>query len=129
MDNNQIAYYQRNMAYAKPQKTYQTQLSPAEEIQFLKWIRENQVPYDPSPQSDYDMAGFWRALRTGDARATQAINPNDNRIHYPDTWKTPYHQTFSRQSQWALPSAPDWNDLDQLVMPDGTVIFDERKIK
>lgn len=77
---------------------------------------------------DYDMRGFWKALQAGDPLAQAAIDPNDQRMHYPDYWKTPYHETFSAESQWADPKkAPSWNDKDQLVMPDGTVIFDDRE--
>ncbi len=62
----------------------------------------------------------------GDPRAVSSINPNDNMMHYPDYWKTPFHESFSHESQWATPGAPIWNELDQLVTPDGKVVFDER---
>ena len=49
-------------------------------------------------------------------------------MHFPDFWKTPYHESFSAESQWADPAkAPKWNAQDQLVLPDGTVVFDEKK--
>lgn len=73
------------------------------------------------------MRGFWTALQQGKPIATTAIDPNDKRIHYPDYWKTPLHQTFSAESQWANPArAPAWNDRDQLVLPNGQVIYDDR---
>jgi hypothetical protein len=85
------------------------------------------VPFDPNaPSSDYDMRGFFKALTSGDPRATSAIDPNDARMHYPDYWKTPSHQTFSGESQFATPSAPAWNQRDQLVGPGGRIIFDDR---
>ncbi len=125
MPENQ--YYQRNMQYAKPSRIgYITQLSEKETIPFLKWTRDNKVPYDRSQQADYDMPGFWRALTSGNQLAKTAVDPNDNRIHYPDYWKTPYHQTFSNESQWATPGAPSWNEHDQLVLPNGRVIFDDK---
>lgn len=124
--NDLMQILARNMAYAKPERSYQTPLRTDEQAQFFKWLQDNQAPYDPSPQSDYDMAGFWKALQSGNPIAASSVNPNDNQIHYPDYWKTPYHKSFSRESQWALPSAPDWNDKDQLVMPDGTIVYDER---
>lgn len=34
--------------------------------------------------------------------------------------------TFSNESQWAIENAPRWNDKDQLIAPDGTVLFDDR---
>lgn len=107
--------------------TYRTELTPMEEQMFQAWVAQNKVPVDDSPKADYDMRGFYRALLNGDPRATSAVDPNDKRMHYPDTWKTPQHETFSNQSQWALPSAPGWNAQDQLVSAGGRVLFDDRK--
>jgi hypothetical protein len=73
------------------------------------------------------MRGFFRALLSGDPRAASAIDPNDQRMHYPDFWKTPQHETFSKESQWALPNSPAWNEQDQLVSPGGRIVFDDRK--
>lgn len=116
--------------YAKPSKTgYITQLTPQEMAQFLTWVRTNNIPYDPSPNADYDMPGFWKGLVSGDPKATTAIDPNDKRLHFTDYWKTPYHKTFSRESQYAMPDAPEWNDQDQLVDKDGKVLFDDRAPK
>lgn len=122
-----MTIYQRNLAYTlQPKGGYQTPLNTKEQMKFYNWVEKNKVPYDPSPQSDYDMAGFFKALQDGDPRALTAINPNDKQIHYPDYWKTPYHQTFSNESRYATNGAPAWNQQDQLVMPDGSIIYDER---
>jgi hypothetical protein len=107
--------------------TYKTELTPMEEQLFQAWVVQNKVPLDEGPQADYDMRGFFRALLSGDPRAKSAIDPNDSRMHYPDFWKTPQHETFSRESQWALPRSPEWNEQDQLVSPGGRVVFDDRK--
>lgn len=123
---------QRNGAFARPSATdYTTQLAPEEEQQFRQWVAEQQVPFDPDePTQDYDMRGFWKGLVTGDPNARSGINPNDNKLHYTDHWKTPYHHSFSRESQYATPMGPSWNEQDQLVMPmNGAVVFDERKPK
>jgi hypothetical protein len=118
--------YKKNSAYAK-KGDYQTQLNPASEAKFRSWLKANKVPFDPkSKVSDYDMRGFWLALQAKDPKAMTAINPNDKQLHYPDHWKTPYHQSFSNESQWATKGAPSWNKKDQLVLPDGKVVFDER---
>lgn len=118
--------YKKNETYAK-KGDYQTQLNPASEEKFRGWLRANKVPFDPNSKvSDYDMRGFWLALQSNDPRAISATNPNDKRLHYPDFWKTPYHQSFSSESQWAKPGAPSWNKSDQLVLPNGKVVFDER---
>jgi len=118
--------FMRNKKYAKPSNSYVTRLDPAAQQEFGLWVQQNKIPYDPSPASDYDMAGFYQALKANDPRATTAINVNDHRLHFPDYWKTPYHQSFSNESRWALPTAPRWNESDQLVLPNGQVVFDER---
>ena len=107
--------------------TYRTELTPMEEKLFQAWVAQNKVPVDNGPRADYDMRGFFRALLSGDPRAASAVDPNDQRMHYPDVWKTPQHETFSKQSQWALPNSPDWNEQDQLVSPGGRIVFDDKK--
>lgn len=110
-----------------PFTSYQTSLLPADEMRFQQWALQNRVPVDSSPTSDYDMRGFWRGLVSGDPRARQGVNANDGLMHFSDTWKTPYHQSFSRESQWATPAAPTWNEQDQLVDMQGRIRYDERK--
>lgn len=119
--------YARNQRYVTPgEHSYNTSLPPDEERGFLRWLKKDNVPFDPSAKtSDYDMRGFYDALQRGDERARSAIDSNDGRLHYPDYWKTPYHQTFSNESQWALPTAPHWDD-DKLVDSKGAVMFDDR---
>jgi hypothetical protein len=95
---------------------------------YRQWVQQNNVPTDPTstaPQ-DYDMRGFWRGLQQGDPRAQSAVDPNDSRLHFPDYWKTPIHQTFSNESQWAPPDAPQWTPNDQLAKPNGQVVFDDK---
>jgi hypothetical protein len=106
---------------------YNTQLPSLQEMQFLNWLQQNKVPFNPNAsQSDYDMRGFYQALQQGNPAATTAINPNDNQMHYPDYWKTPMHQTFSAESQWAPASAPQWVNDSQLAAPSGKIVFDEK---
>ena len=117
---------QRNSKYAVP-GNYFTALPPEQELMFRRWVQQNKVPFNPEDSvSDYDMRGFWSALQRGDPRATSNINPNDSKLHYPDVWKTPYHETFSSESQWAMPNAPTWKGT-KLILRDGTVIFDEKE--
>lgn len=125
-------WYQRNQAWMKQgAQNFNMSLTPREEVQFRQWLAANNVPFNPdAPLTDYDMRGFWKAMNTGDERAKNAVDPNDQKLHYPDYWKTPYHETFSAESQWADPvKAPKWNDKDQLVLPGGKVIFDDRAPK
>lgn len=100
---------------------YSTQLSGPQEAQFQNWVQTNQIPFDPSPTSDYDMRGFWQAQQAGDPNAQRAGN-----LHFPDTYKTPYHQSFSGESQYAIPGvAPHWQG-NQLIDRKGNVVFKEQ---
>jgi hypothetical protein len=101
---------------------YKTPLSADEESAFQDWARKNGVPWQDTPDADYDMRGFWKASQSG--KASTAVNPSDGRVHYPDTFKTPYHATFSNESQYATPDAPHW-ERTKLVRPDGSVVTDE----
>lgn len=119
--------FARNSAYAIPQASYQTTLDPQTEQAFQQWVKQNNVPFDPSPTADYDMRGFYQGLMSGNPNAQTGVNQNDGKLHFSDYWKTPYHQSFSNESQWAVKGkAPKWNDKDQLVLPSGQVVFDER---
>lgn len=128
---SQNEIYQRNAPYvASGASNFNTKLDPLQEMMFQKWVGQNKVPFDPNGGvQDYDMRGFYSALQSGHPKAVSAINPNDSQMHYPDYWKTPYHESFSNESQWAGPVAPKWNDKDQLIGPDGRILYDERKRK
>ena len=120
------ALLNRNLQWAKPDWKITTFKSDKEEEKFLDWVKQNEVPFDPAdPFPDYDMRGFYQALSKGDERASTAVDPYDKQIHFPDYWKTPYHETFSNESQWAIPgAAPTWNQQDQLITQTGQVLFD-----
>jgi hypothetical protein len=116
------------LAGRQPGATYNTQLDPGQEKFFRMWVAANHVPFNPdatAPQ-DYDMRGFYQGLQQQNPKAMSAVDPNDGLMHYPDFWKTPVHQTFSNESQWAPADAPVWNDRDQLVSQGGRVLFDDR---
>jgi len=121
-------FFDRNQAYVLPGKhVFNTPLPPEQETQFRSWVADRGVPFDvEAPVSDYDMRGFWQALQAKDPRAWQSLNVNDASMHFPDYWKTPYHETFSNESQWATQDAPTWDALDRLVDREGNVVFDER---
>lgn len=100
---------------------YSTILGPQQEQQFQSWVSQNKIPWQDSPAADYDMRGFWKAMVSGDPNAKRAGN-----LHFPDTYKTPYHQTFSNQSIYSGPDAPHWEG-DVLKNKAGKIIADERK--
>lgn len=119
--------FARNSSYAKAAPNgYLTHLSPAEETDFQSWVQEKKVPFDASTHADYDMRGFWKGMKAGDPHAQTGVNANDGQLHFSDYYKTPYHKSFSAESQWAGKGAPQWNEKDQLVLPGGEVVFDER---
>jgi hypothetical protein len=112
----------------QPASQYNTQLDPGTEQFFRQWVTQNKVPFNPdatTPQ-DYDMRGFYQGLQQQNPKAQSAIDPNDSRLHFPDYWKTPLHETFSNESQWAPANAPAWNSQDQLVSQGGRVMFDDK---
>jgi hypothetical protein len=117
------------LAGREPAPTYNTPLGQLGEMAFRQWVQDNRVPFNPdatAPQ-DYDMRGFYQGLQQQNPKAMTAVNANDGQLHFPDYWKTPLHRSFSNESQWAPPTAPSWNNLDQLVTPGGRIVFDERR--
>ena len=101
--------YLRNAPFALPSGTnYQTPLSVSQEQAFTDWLRNSGAPFDPvAGTTDYDMRGYW--LATGGA----GWQPGQ---HFPDTYKTPYHQSFSQESMYATPDNPfAWRDDDTLI--------------
>lgn len=108
-------------------ESYQTFLSKQEEPAFQEWVLNNKVPFDLAQTNpDYDMRGYWKALQAGDPRAKTKFNAQAGAMHFPDTWKTPYHETFSGESIYADPAtAPMWRNNRQLVGKDGKVLYDE----
>lgn len=106
---------------AKP-GSYTTKLEPKDEQKFQQWVKENKIPWRDEAKADYDMRGFWKAQQTGDPNAKRSTK----NMHFPDTYKTPYHKSFSNESKYATKDAPHWVG-DKLVDKNGKVIVDESK--
>jgi hypothetical protein len=102
--------------------SYRTPLSPAEEQMFQAWVKQNNVPYRDEPDADYDMRGYYNDIVAKGKEAT--VTGPDGAPHYPDTYKTPYHETFSNESKYAPPDAPRW-DGNVLVDNRGRTLVDE----
>lgn len=109
-----------------PRPYHSPLLNDEQEARFKKWIKDNNIPFDDSPTSDYDMQGFFKAMERGDPNAKTAVSKFDGKLHFPDTWKTPYHKTFSNESIYAedVADAPHWEG-DRLIDNDGNVLLDE----
>ncbi len=128
-NNNQTAAPAPDVpSYAKP-GPYVTPLSEREENNFQSWVKKNDIPSgtasgtsDPqflSPDNDYDMRGFYKDMLSGGAKRAE-------NLHFPDTYKTPYHKTFSRESKYATADAPHWEG-NRLIDKRGRIVADETK--
>ena len=113
-------------------------MTSSEETRFQAWAKENKIPgetasgkEDPTfsaADNTYDMRGYWKKY-AAEGKTAGGINPADKKWHFTDEFKTPYHETFSAESKYALPSAPHWQGSDKegwkLVDKNGKVIKDE----
>ena len=117
----------RNKAYANPNWQQEMTKLPAEqEEEFLNWVKSNKVPFDPNDKyPDYDMRGYYLSTLNNPQAPQAAINQATQSLHYPDTFKTPYHESFSSESKWATEGAPSWQE-NKLVSPTGEVIFEDK---
>lgn len=106
---------------------YQTNLTPEESFRFADWAASNNVPVDLSPKSDYDMSGYFKSL-SGSPNPGSSISEIDNKPHFTDKFKTPFHQTFSNESQYSTGNDPHWEgnslrdengELKALELPTG----------
>lgn len=104
----------------EPEELYRTKLSEPDELAFQKWVVHEGIPFDINERNaDYDMRGYW------DATVKHGINErNVDTGHFPDTWKTPFHRTFSNESIYAPQDAPHWQGK-QLIDKHGYVVYDE----
>jgi hypothetical protein len=119
--------FARNKQYVKPgANSFRTQLSPQDESAFQQYIADHSDKTDLGRQDDntYDMRGWWKAMLAGDPRASTRVSPDDGLLHRNDYWKTPYHPSFSAESQWAGPNAPHWQG-NKLVDGAGNVVHDD----
>lgn len=114
----------RNAQFAKPGQ-YNTALPPTQEAQFRDWLTKNNVPFDPSasgPQ-DYDMRGYYKDVASKGGNET-GVNPVDKKLHFPDTYKTPYHESFSAESKFATESNPfKWRGETLIDERTGTPVY------
>jgi hypothetical protein len=109
--------------------SYITQITdPKVMDDFVKWVQLQKVRYNlwaPERTQDYDMPGYYQALVGKDPKAIRAGTG-----HYPDYWKTPYHESFSADSKYADPNLdpPKWstqNGQDVLKDSTGKIYYQE----
>lgn len=79
-------------------------------------MKRYRIPFDVNARVvDYDMRGYWRANRT----ATHQLGQ-----HFPDTYKTPYDTTFSRESKYATRDNPfEWKGDELIDLRTGAIVF------
>ena len=87
---------------------YKTKLTSQEEQQFLKWYKMvammNQLDPNPDhPDHHYDYRGFWKNSSEQDRLSMSLFVPDK---HFPDTYKTPLHPTFSNESIYSNAFTP-----------------------
>jgi len=126
-EDRQRSILNRNKQWAKPNWKITTFKTDKEEQDFQDWVKNYKVPFDPNDtRPDYDMRGYYKDFKADPEATKTMINPNDGKPHFTDYHKTPYHETFSNESKYATKKAPAWNEADQLVTPDGLVIYAEK---
>jgi hypothetical protein len=119
---------------------YTTPLSPIDEAKFRFWVEKQRAlanngdkgvasvvaKWQDVPDSDYDMRGFWQDLASQGAATSES---KWDGAHLTDTYKTPYHRSFSRYSQYSPSDGPDWHGSDAagwyLIDQHGRVVFSE----
>lgn len=114
---------------------YATNLPADEEAEFRQWAAANPdsirgevgsgPDFKPIVDADYDVRGHFHAAKIGDPAASLTPNPWDGKIHGNDKFKTPYNGGFSRESMYALSTAPGWTKEGKLLTQDGRLVTDE----
>jgi hypothetical protein len=116
-------------------KPYTTPLSGQDESKFRNWIAGQDVDFNPNdPKSDYDMRGFWKdKVKDSPSGPISGTQMKSDGMHFPDTYKTPYHQSASNESIYMPSDAPQWQGTDdsgyKLIDKGGNTVFDESNIK
>lgn len=107
LSQSQVLTPQNQQAITRPRQTFNTSLSPEDEIKFEQW----KAKYAPNDSGeDYDLRGAYKA----------GLTPDSKTGHWEDTFKKPNHPTFSNLSQYAVGSnaakAGHWEG-DRFVPP------------
>jgi hypothetical protein len=85
-----------------------TVLSPAQEVAFQKWARDNGIADVDHPDSYYDYRGYWQATKGA---------PHATGEHFPDTFKQHGHPTFSQESQYSTGPSDGGMWVGETYMP------------
>lgn len=96
---------------------YQTTLTGPQETAFRAWLTARNVPFDfAATIVDYDMRGYWKNIVLPGGTWTGG--------HFPDTYKTPYDTSFSKESIYATGANPfEWRGEKLIDTRDGSIVF------
>lgn len=101
---------------------FKTKLTPQEEQQFLEWYKivalKHHLDLNPDhPDHHYDYRGFWK----NSSFQEKLSMLGNQQMHFPDTYKTPMHPTFSNESIYSTPFMMGGNwDGDKFIDSDWT---------
>lgn len=85
-----------------------TRLTPEQEAAFKSWAKKHNIRDVDHPDSHYDYRGAF----------VSGMKPGPD-AHWPDTFKQTGHETFSNESQYAIPGARNFGywEGDKFVRP------------
>ena len=78
---------------------YNTELTPSEETGYVMWLMQMKKDGKIHPDdhgADYDYKGLYKELSE-----QGALDKFSAETHFPDTYKKPNHETFSKESIYA----------------------------
>lgn len=76
---------------------YKTPLDVKQNFLYELWKQSNNVP----DNNTYDMQGYYKDIASKGGNET---GMKEDGIHYPDTYKTPRHPSFSEESKYYNPA-------------------------
>lgn len=94
-------------------KAERTKLSPLEEPRFRQWAKQSGIEDVDHPDSYYDYRGLYKELKGKPV-------PNSPDRHFPDTYKTHGHPTFSVESQYSAGPEDGGSWQGETFVPAGT---------
>ena len=81
-----------------------TRLSPNEEYEFQKWVKNNNITDVDYPDSFYDLRGYWKEMQGAPQFPGLMTSRNTwgPREHFIDKYKQHGHPTFSVESKYSV---------------------------
>jgi hypothetical protein len=83
-----------------PSTSERTPLTEDEERRFKAWVKAQGITDLDHPESFYDYRGYWKEFASK-GKDVRQMNTQDQRLHFPDTYKQHGHPTFSQESMYS----------------------------